>query len=287
MSDSGSKGGYMPLVLTPLPGIPMLQPGDDLAAVILKALDLAHIHLQDGDVMVLAQKIVSKVEGRIVSLAWVEPSSRASELAACCEKDPRLVEWILRESREVLRVRPGTIVVEHRLGFVCANAGIDHSNVGPGAVGSDRQSGLPLDSLAPDTPAPEYPAEDWVLLLPENPDASAQALRQRLETANGLRLGVMIIDSHGRAWRLGTVGATIGLAGIPGLVDLRGQPDLFGYRLRVTQVGAADELAAAASLVMGQANEGTPVVHVRGFPYSLREACLSELLRPKSEDLFR
>lgn len=260
----------------------MLQPGDDLAAMLLHALDLAHIHLQNGDILVLAQKIVSKVEGRIVSLAWVEPSPRAIELAACCEKDPRLVEWILRESREVLRVRPGTIVVEHRLGFVCANAGIDHSNVGPGQVGLASQGGL-----LPENPAPDTPAEDWVLLLPENPDASAQALRQRLEATSSARLGVMIIDSHGRAWRLGTVGVTIGLAGMPGLVDLRGRPDLFGYRLRVTQVGAADELAAAASLVMGQADEGTPIVHARGFPYSLREACLPELLRPKSEDLFR
>ena len=264
----------MPLVLTPLRSIPMLQPGDDLAMLILQALNATGICLQDGDILVLAQKIVSKVEGRIVSLAWVEPSARAVELAACCDKDPRLVEWILRESREVLRLRPGTIVVEHRLGFVCANAGIDHSNVNPAP-------GSPGGSL------PDSPAEDWVLLLPENPDASAQALRQRLEAASGARLGVMIIDSHGRAWRLGTVGVAIGLAGLPGLVDLRGKPDLFGYRLRVTQVGAADELAAAASLVMGQAAEGTPVVHARGFPYSLREAGLGELLRPKSEDLFR
>ena len=129
--------------------------------------------------------------------------------------------------------------------------------------------------------------EDWVLMLPVNPDASAQSLRQRLEAAGDARLGVLIIDSHGRAWRLGTVGVAIGLAGLPGLEDLRGQPDLFGFRLQITQVGVADELAAAASLVMGQAAEGTPVVHVRGFPYLLREGSLGELLRPKEEDLFR
>jgi coenzyme F420-0:L-glutamate ligase/coenzyme F420-1:gamma-L-glutamate ligase len=168
----------------------------------------------------------------------------------------------------VLRVRPGTIVVEHRLGFICANAGIDHSNVHP------RED----EDLDP---------EGWLLLLPLDPDASACAIRQRLELATGARLGVLIIDSHGRAWRLGTVGVAIGLSGLPGLVDLRGEPDLYGFTLRITQVGAADELAAAASLVMGQAAEGTPVVHVRGFPYSLREAGLSELLRPKDQDMFR
>jgi coenzyme F420-0:L-glutamate ligase/coenzyme F420-1:gamma-L-glutamate ligase len=164
-----------------------------------------------------------------------------------------------------LRTRPGSIIVEHRLGFVCANAGIDHSNVAGEGV----------------------PGEEWVLLLPLDPDASAQALRQHLQRAGRVKLGVMIIDSHGRAWRLGTVGMAIGLAGLPGLVDLRGQPDLFGYNLRITQVGAADELAAAASLVMGQAAEGTPVVHARGFPYPLREAGLQELMRPTETDLFR
>lgn len=129
--------------------------------------------------------------------------------------------------------------------------------------------------------------EEWVLLLPENPDHSASAVRKRLEVASGKRLGVMIIDSHGRAWRMGTVGVAIGLSGLPGLADLRGWPDLFGYTLRITQVGAADELAAAASLVMGQAAEGTPVVHVRGFPFPLREGALSELIRPREQDLFR
>jgi coenzyme F420-0:L-glutamate ligase/coenzyme F420-1:gamma-L-glutamate ligase len=250
----------------------LIHPGADLPALIAQALARVQITLQDGDIFVIAQKIVSKAEGRMAHLSQVEPSARAFELAAQCEKDPRQVELILRESREVLRVRPGTIIVEHRLGFVCANAGIDHSNVSPESQPADQA---------------EANAEDWLLLLPENPDASAQAIRQRLEADSGRRLGVLIIDSHGRSWRLGTVGVAIGLSGLPGLVDLRGEPDLFGYKLRITQVGAADELAAAASLVMGQAAEGTPVVHVRGFPYALREAAVSELLRPKDQDLFR
>ncbi|NUM45242.1 MAG: coenzyme F420-0:L-glutamate ligase [Anaerolineales bacterium] len=250
------------LTLTPLPGLPMIQPGDDLAALILEAMRRANLHLEPGDIFVLAQKIVSKTEGRKVNLATVTPSPRARDLAAQIEKDPRLIELILQESNgEVLRTRPGLIVVEHRLGFVCANAGIDHSNV----AGDD----------------------EWVLLLPENPDASAERLRAQWESTTGTQVGVMIIDSHGRAWRNGTVGVAIGISGLPGVVDLRGQADLNGRILQVTQVGAADELAAAASLVMGQAAEGTPVVHVRGFPYPLREGSLKELIRPKELDLFR
>lgn len=249
------------MTLTPLPGLPLIQPGDDLAALLLTALQQASLPLATGDILVLAQKIVSKAEGRQVYLPDVAPSPRAEELAAQTQKDPRLVELILRESRAVLRTRPGLIIVEHRLGFVCANAGIDHSNV----AGND----------------------EWVLLLPENPDASAERLRVQLEASTGARIGVMIIDSHGRAWRHGTVGIAIGISGLPGMVDLRGQPDLMGRTLQVTQVGTADELAAAASLVMGQAAEGTPVVHVRGFPYPLREGSLQELIRPKEMDLFR
>jgi coenzyme F420-0:L-glutamate ligase/coenzyme F420-1:gamma-L-glutamate ligase len=255
----------MSLVLTPVPGIPLIQAGDDLAAILLQALRVARIELQDGDVLVLAQKIVSKAEGRWVNLAGIQPSSRAHELAARIEKDARLVELVLQESREVLRTRPGTIIVEHKLGFVCANAGIDHSNV----AGEGN------------------PGEEWVLLLPEDPDRSAGRLREQFEQVSAKKLAVLIIDSHGRAWRQGVVGITIGLSGLPGLVDLRGQPDLFGYTLRITQIGVADELAAAASLVMGQAAEGTPLVHVRGFPYPLREGQMSELIRPKEMDLFR
>ena len=255
----------MSLILTPLSDIPMIHTGDDLTDIIIHGLQKSGATLQNGDILVLAQKIVSKVEGRWVNLVTIQPSIQASELARKIEKDPRMVELILRESNHVLRTRVGTIIVEHRLGFVCANAGIDHSNVAGEGDGSD----------------------EWVLLLPENPDFSAQSIREKLELYSGVRLGVMIIDSHGRAWRQGVVGVAIGLAGMPGLVDMRGKNDLFGYTLRVTTIGVADELAAAASLVMGQADEGTPVVHVRGFPYALREGNLKELLRDKEQDLFR
>jgi coenzyme F420-0:L-glutamate ligase/coenzyme F420-1:gamma-L-glutamate ligase len=268
--ELSQEGDSMSLILTALTGIPMIQPGTDLAEVLLQSLNQSRITLVDGDILVLAQKIVSKAEGRLVNLEEVHPSPRAIALALETQKDPRLVEVILRESREVLRTRPGTIIVEHRLGFVCASAGVDHSNVRPALAGE-----------------PDSQAENWVLLLPKDPDASARLIRQRLEKASGARLGIAIIDSHGRAWRLGTVGMAIGLSGLPGLVDLRGQPDLFGFRLRITQVGAADELAAAASLLMGQAAEGSPAIHVRGFPYMLRESSLNELLRPKDQDLFR
>jgi len=255
----------MSLVLTPLPNIPFVHTGDDLVKMIWNGLTHADIILQEGDILVLAQKIVSKAEGRWVNLVTIQPSTRAIELAENIEKDPRLVELVLRESNQILRTRVGTIIVEHRLGFVCANAGIDHSNVAGEANST----------------------EEWVLLLPENPDDSANIIRQKLEDRSRVHLGVMIIDSHGRAWRQGVVGVAIGLSGLPGLVDMRGKYDLFGYYLRITTIGTADELAAAASLVMGQANEGTPIVHVRGFPYKLRDGNLKELLRPKEQDLFR
>ncbi|MDI6768387.1 MAG: coenzyme F420-0:L-glutamate ligase [Anaerolineales bacterium] len=271
-----------PLTLTPLPGIPLIRAGDDLADIILGGLSKSQIKLKDGDILVLAQKIVSKSEGRWINLLTVFPSTQAIEAATRSEKDPRLVELILQESREILRVRPGTIVVEHKLGFVCANAGIDHSNVAAPETSEvfakHPRRGQDFGSL---------PAEDWVLLLPENPDRSAVEIRHKLEAATGLKIGVLIVDSHGRAWRLGTVGMAIGLSGLPGLVDERGWKDLFGYTLQITVVGVADELAAAASLVMGQAAEGTPVVHVRGFPYPLCEGSLGELLRNREQDLFR
>jgi coenzyme F420-0:L-glutamate ligase/coenzyme F420-1:gamma-L-glutamate ligase len=243
----------------------MVKPGDDLAALLLEALSNNRLILQEGDILVLAQKIVSKAENRLVNLNGVSPSAQAFELAAKTDKDPRLVELVLRESSEILRYRPGTVIVEHRLGFVCANAGIDHSNV-------DGPYGNP---------------EDWVLMLPENPDRSASAIRERIFSERKVSTGVLIIDSHGRAWRTGTVGVAIGLAGLPGLVDLRGHEDMFGFKLRITQVAAADELAAAASLVMAQADECIPAVLVRGFPYALREGSLQELLRPRELDLFR
>ncbi|MCK9245606.1 MAG: coenzyme F420-0:L-glutamate ligase [Anaerolineaceae bacterium] len=253
------------LTLSAVAGIPPIQEGDDLAEIIFQAVLGSDLIFENGDVIVLAQKIVSKAEGRLVNLTTVKPSAEAAELAAFLGKRPELVELILQESAEVLRTRPGTIIVEHKSGFVCANAGIDHSNV-KGSWGQDN---------------------DWVLLLPEDSDRSASQIRQALEQRTGKKLAVLVIDSHGRAWRNGVLGTAIGLSGMPGLVDLRGAEDMNAYKLRVTTIGAADELAAAASLVMGQANEGTPVVLARGFPYPLREGRVSELFRNKENDLFR
>lgn len=249
------------LHLFALPGIPEVKRGDILGELLQTSLLHANLALQDGDILVIAQKIVSKVEGRIVPLAGVVPSERAIDLAREAGKDPRIVELILGESRKVLRVKRGVIIVEHALGFVMANAGIDQSNV-PGG-------------------------DDAVLLLPEDPDASARALRDALHLRAGVAVGVLIIDSFGRAWRNGVAGTAIGVAGISALVDLRGNKDREGRALKVTQVAAADELAAAASLLMGQSDEGTPAVLVRGFPYAPREGSVNELLRPEAEDLFR
>ena len=247
--------------LLAVPGIPTIQSGDDLPSIVLTAAGSAGLHFQDRDVLVVAQKVVSKAEGRLVYLPDVVPSPRAQELAQRTLKDPRLVEVVLSESAEVLRVRPGLLVVEHRLGFVCANAGVDQSNV----AGSD----------------------DWALLLPEDPDASARRLRAAVHLATGKDIAVIISDSHGRAWRFGTVGVAIGVAGLKPVTDLRGQPDLTGRPLQITEVGTADEIAAAASLLMGQAAEGTPVVIVRGAPFVSGDGRLSEILRPLAEDLFR
>ena len=254
----------MSLTLTPLLNFPLIRQDDNLADILVKSLQETQIELQDNDIIVLAQKIVSKSEGRMVNLATVTPSQHAIELAQKADKDPRVMELMLQESNEVLRIRVGTIIVEHKLGFVCANAGIDHSNVMSGG----------------DT-------EDYVLLLPEDPDRSARNIREKIKQTTGKTIGVMIIDSHGRAWRNGTVGICIGLSGLPAIIDERGWKDLFGYTLKITVVGVADELAAAASLVMGQAAEGIPAVHVRGFPYPLGEGSLKDLIRPKEQDMFR
>jgi coenzyme F420-0:L-glutamate ligase/coenzyme F420-1:gamma-L-glutamate ligase len=255
----------MSLTLTSLQNIPLISQDDNLADILLKSLRETKVELQNDDILVVTQKIVSKAEGRMVNIATVVPSTRALELAEKSQKDARIVELMLQESNEVLRIRVGTIIVEHKLGFVCANAGIDHSNVTSG--GNEK--------------------EENVLLLPENPDQSARNIREQIKEKTGINIGVMIIDSHGRAWRNGTVGICIGLSGIPALIDQRGWKDLFGYTLQITVVGVADELAAAASLMMGQAAEGIPAVHVRGFPYPQGEGSLKELIRPKNQDMFR
>lgn len=248
------------LLLKPLPGIAHVAQGDDLAELTLKALRDAGVRLEVGDVLVFCQKVVSKTEGRAVALASVTPSERAIELGRETGKDARVVELILQESHEVLRHRPGLIIVAHRLGFVLANAGIDPSNVGDA---------------------------DQVLLLPVDPDASAARIREGIRRSSGVDIGVLIIDSIGRAWRQGTIGTAVGASGIPTLIDLRGRRDLHGRPLESTEIGFADELAAAASLVMGQADEGFPIVLARGVPYDRNEGSVGKLVRPKAIDLFR
>jgi len=249
--------------LIAVPGIPDVQAGDDVAALVAQGLETAVITLQPHDIIAIAQKIVSKAEGRTVRLADVTPGARAREVAQQTDKDARVVELILQESEEISRMRRGVLVVRHRLGFTSANAGIDRSNVAQTA-GDER-----------------------VLLLPENPDASAAHIQAALQAKFGVPVGVVITDSHGRPFRLGTVGVAIGVAGIPALWDRRGEPDLYGYRLEHTDVGVADEIAAAAGLLMGQAAEGTPVVIVRGLNLPAAEGKASDLARPKEMDLYR
>ena len=251
------------VTLIALGGIKLVEPGDDLGAIAVAAFAANRIVPEPGDVLVVAQKIVSKAEGRYVDVTTVEPSERAIALAAEVDKDPRFVEVVLSESKRVVRHRPGLLIVEHRLGFVMANAGIDHSNL-PTQAGGER-----------------------VLLLPQNPDGSALALRTELVDTFGTEISVIICDSFGRAWRKGTVGIALGAAGLPALIDMRGQPDLFGRELLVTETGFADEIAAAAGLLMGQADEAVPMVLVRGLGWSAPEVPAAALIRPAEHDLFR
>jgi coenzyme F420-0:L-glutamate ligase/coenzyme F420-1:gamma-L-glutamate ligase len=244
-------------------GLPLIKAGDDLVEMIASGLKQNGVELRAQDVLVVAQKIVSKAEGRMVDLATVRPSARARALAADVNKDARLVEVILSESVRAVRARRGVLIVEHRLGFIMANAGVDQSNVAP------------EDGSA------------HVLLLPENPDRSAEALRRGLARLIGIDLAVVINDSFGRPWRQGTAGVAIGVAGLPALIDLRGRPDLFGRKLEVSIIGFADEIAAAASLVMGQADEAAPVVLIRGLRWSAPESTAASIIRSPNEDLFR
>jgi coenzyme F420-0:L-glutamate ligase/coenzyme F420-1:gamma-L-glutamate ligase len=251
------------VTITGLAGIPLVEPGDDLAAILLAGYRASGLVPEDGDVLVVAQKIVSKAEGRFVDIATVTPSAAAIALAAETQKDARFVEIVLSESRRIVRHRPNLIIAEHRLGFVMANAGIDHSNVAPGD-GHER-----------------------VLLLPVDPDGSAERLRAQVSRASGKTVAVIVSDSFGRPWRRGTVGVALGAAGLPAVIDWRGHPDLFGRPLEVTETGFADEIAAAASLVMGQADEAVPVALLRGLGWSAPDAPVSALVRPPEHDLFR
>ena len=243
--------------------IPLIIPGDNLAKIIFNALKKSKLVIQDGDVFVIAQKIVSKAENRYVTLNEILPSKRASVLAQKTDKDPRLVELILRESKKVVRFRKGVIVVENKLGFIHANAGIDRSNI-------------ESDSL-----------NTRVLLLPKNPDLSAKQLQKELSKILLKKIGIIINDSTGRAWRNGIVGIAIGCSGVSVLSDLRGQKDLYGRTLEVTEVGIADELASSASILMGQSNEGLPVVIIQGLKLSNDKRGSKALLRLAKDDLFR
>lgn len=248
--------------MTALAGLPLVKPGDDLGALLIAALRRMRILPRNKDILVIAQKVVSKAEGRFVDLKTVVPSTRAIALAKEVNKDARLVEVILSESDEIIRKRRDVLIVAHRLGFIMANAGVDQSNV----AGEDSEQ---------------------VLLLPRDPDVSAAALKTRLDHEFGVDLGVIINDSFGRPWRSGVVGVALGAAGLPVVRNMIGTPDLFGRKMRVTEIAVADEIAAAGSLLMGQGAEGQPAVHLRGLDWDAPAAPASALLRPKELDLFR
>ncbi|MEM7002222.1 MAG: coenzyme F420-0:L-glutamate ligase [Pseudomonadota bacterium] len=248
----------------PITGVPMVQAGDDLGEILLQAITDADVTLVDGDVLCVAQKVVSKAEHRLLDLADITAGAEAIALAAETDKDPRLVELILQESTEVLRKRVGVLIVRHKLGLVGAHAGIDQSNV-------------------------EHGDGERALLLPEDPDASARNLRDAILARTGTRTGVIITDSHNRPWRMGTIGAAIGCAGITVLEDHRGGTDSYGRELKVTLINRADALAAAATLAMGETTEQIPLVLIRGLPAEEVDAAQSAaaINRPLEEDLFR
>ena len=249
------------LEIVGLDGVPDVSAGDDLCRIVLDACAASGLALKSGDILVIAQKIVSKAEGRRIDLDTVSPSPPAQRLAGETGKDARVIELILSESERVMRARPGLIVVRHRLGYVLANAGIDASNVEEGG-------------------------ENRVLLLPRDPDGSAAAIRAEIGRRSGIAPGVIIADSLGRAWRLGTVATALGAAGVTALADLRGRPDMFGRPLTVSEIGLADQIASAAALAMGEADERRPIVLVRGLAATSDEARAADLIRPRESDLF-
>ncbi|MCX8203421.1 MAG: coenzyme F420-0:L-glutamate ligase [Nitrososphaeria archaeon] len=240
--------------------LPLVKEGDDLAGLIVSAAEELGVGLRTGDVVVVSQVVVSKAEGRVMPLASIEPSERALRIARVTGKDPRHVEAVLRESAEVLRIRgDGLIITETRHGLVCANSGVDLSNVGEGNVA----------------------------LLPVDPDSSARRIRERIRELKGVDVAVVVSDSHGRPFRRGAVNVAIGCSGIEPILDLRGRPDLYGRVLQSKQICVADEIASAAELVMGNADEGIPVAVIRGYPHTRSETGASAIVRPREEDLFR
>jgi coenzyme F420-0:L-glutamate ligase/coenzyme F420-1:gamma-L-glutamate ligase len=251
------------VTLTAVKGLPLVEPGDDLAAILIDGVRRAGITPRDRDVLVVAQKVVSKAEGRYVELNDVVPSARAIELAQSVRKDPRIIEVILSQAQEIVRYGSDVLIVAHRLGFVMANAGVDQSNI-----------------AHPD-------GNERVLLLPADPDASCAMLKSRMDRAFAADVGVVINDTFGRPWRNGVVGVALGAAGLPSLVSLIGAPDLFGRPMRVTEVALADEIAAAASMLMGQADEALPLVHARGLDWDAPPRNAAALVRPREQDMFR
>ena len=251
------------LTIAALDGLPQVAPGDDLCALLIAALARKAIVPRDRDILVVTSKIVSKAEGRYRDLVGIEPSARARAIAEITNKDVRLVEAVLGEASEVLRAKPNVLIVATRHGLIMANAGIDQSNLAPGEQGRR------------------------VLLLPEAPDRSAEAIKERLDVHFAVKLGVILSDSVGRPWRLGSVGLAIGAAGVPSLWDRRGEADLAGRPLEVTEVGFADAVAGIAVLAMGEAAEGRPAALVRGLAWSAPARPAAALVRPKGEDMFR
>lgn len=249
------------LTITALPGIPLIQPGDDLVQMIFDGLTRAQITLENGDALVVTSKIISKAEGCIVELSSVKPRAEAEELAQETGKDPRIVELVLRESRGISRKARGVLVVHHRLGFTSANAGIDQSNIEGG--------------------------DERVLLMPLDPDASARSIRVGLRERTGADIGVVISDTHGRPFRTGNVGVAVGVAGMPSLLDLRGQNDLYGRTLKISMQGYGDLVASAAHLLSGEGDEGRPVMHLRGLRFPAGDGRATELYRSPEQDLYR
>ena len=249
-----------PVQVFAVENLPLIKQGDNLGKLIVEAAKKRSNPIQPNDVVVVTHVVVSKAEGNVINLDQVKPSEKAKEIAQKTNKDPALVEVILQETKDIVRIGQNSIITETVSGIICANAGVDRSN-----VSGDRN----------------------VVPLPKNPNASAEGIRKEIKLLTGVNVAVIVSDTHGRPFRLGEINVAVGVAGFKPIRDRRGEKDLFGYTLHVTQVGAGDELAAAASLMMGQAAEGTPVVHVRGFPYKLRESTLKELIRPKDQDLFR
>jgi len=248
-----------PISLIPVTGIPLIQPGDDLATIIVERLKASENDLVAGDILILAHKVVSKAEGAIVDLASCRPSQAAEQLSQASNKDPRLIELILHESKKIVRQRTNLIIAEHKKGWICANAGIDYSNV----------------------------SGECVSLLPRDPDHAAQQIRQRIKDLSTVDIAVIINDSQGRPFRKGSVSVALGSSGICALVDKRGNEDLFGYRVKHTEVALIDQLASAASLLMGETNEGIPAVIIRGFRYPKGRNKARDLIRPEESDLFR